>query len=297
MYDAVAEPHEVRERQLPPMKFSNSVRLLRLCFLRPGRCAAARTGDQRPLRSGFSFLSCRRSACPVLVRYARRPGLGFEVGDLLRCRGASFPAVNQLSMGLRRGGREAGGSCSRLFGIDFLLRSRHAFSVHEAKNGGSSFGSVVVRRFWSRGFFGSDGWFSSVRRFRLLLSLVEVCAGGSHYHGGEFSSQAGWCSRSVAVSRKYCQRFKRRSSMLLRWPLARLPHLLFFSLRSLFCGLGCSSTNFSRSVLGNYGRLVALVSLAASLNARSSLTSQHHIGLFELLWWCCVTIVCRSGSG
>ncbi|CAN7055827.1 unnamed protein product [Brassica oleracea var. botrytis] len=66
--------------------------------------------------------------------------------------------------------------------------------------------------------------------------------------------------------------------MLLRWLLARLPHLLFFSSRSLFCGLGCSSTNFSPSVLGNYGSLVALVSLAASLNARSSLTSQHHRG-------------------
>ena len=184
--------------------------------------------------------------------------------------------------------------------IDFLLRSRHAFSVRETRNGGSSFGSVVVRRFWSRGSFGSDGWFSSVRRFRLLLSLVEVCAGGSHYHGGAFviwSTHAGWCSRSVAISRKYCQRFKRRSSMLLWLPLARLPHLLFFSSRSLFCGLGCSSTNFSPSVLGKNGRLVALVSLAASLNARSSLTSQHHRGLFELLWWCCVTIVCSSGSG
>ncbi|CAN6842205.1 unnamed protein product [Brassica oleracea var. botrytis] len=96
---------------------SNKRRLLRLYFLRPGRRMAARTGDRRPLRSGFSFLSCRRSACPALVRYARRPWLGFEVGDLLRCRGASFPAVNQLSMGLRRGGREAGGSCSRLFGV------------------------------------------------------------------------------------------------------------------------------------------------------------------------------------
>ncbi|KAG5400637.1 hypothetical protein IGI04_015244 [Brassica rapa subsp. trilocularis] len=66
--------------------------------------------------------------------------------------------------------------------------------------------------------------------------------------------------------------------MLLQWPLARLPHLRFFSTRSLFRGLGCCSTNFSLSVLGNYGRLVVLVSLATSLNARSSITSQHHIG-------------------
>ncbi|CAN7057690.1 unnamed protein product, partial [Brassica rapa subsp. trilocularis] len=87
-----------------------------------------------------------------------------------------------------------------------------------------------------------------------------------------------WCSRSLADSCRYCQRFKRWSSMLLQWPLARLPHLRFFSTRSLFRGLGCCSTNFSLSVLGNYGRLVVLVSLATSLNARSSITSQHHIG-------------------
>ncbi|KAL0836547.1 hypothetical protein Bca101_088436 [Brassica carinata] len=69
--------------------------------------------------------------------------------------------------------------------------------------------------------FGSGGWSSSVHRFGLLLSLAEVCAAGSHYHGGEFviwSTQAGWCSRSVADSPS---------------------------------GLGCSITNFSMSVLGN----------------------------------------------
>ncbi|KAF3585957.1 hypothetical protein F2Q69_00026773 [Brassica cretica] len=109
-------------------------RLLRLCFLRPGRRVAARTGDRRPLRYDFSFLSSCRSACPALLRYARHPGLGFEVGDLLRCRGASFPAVNQLSLGLRQGGQEAGGSCSRLFGVcvrsifssDLVTHSRSA---------------------------------------------------------------------------------------------------------------------------------------------------------------------------
>ncbi|WZY88075.1 hypothetical protein YC2023_044810 [Brassica napus] len=198
----------------------------------------------------------------------------FEVRNLLRCRGASFrQSISSPRVG--RGGREAGGGCSRFLGvfceIDFLLRSRtRSRSVRRRKGGSSS------DMWWFAASGLGGGWFSSVRRFGLLLSLVEVCAGGSHYHGGEFviwSTQADWCSRSLADSYRYCQRFKRWSSMLLQWPLARLPHLRFFTTRSLLCGLGCCSTNFSLSVLGNYVRLVVLVSLAASLNARSSITS------------------------
>ena len=44
---------------------------------------------------------------------------------------------------------------------------------------------------------------------------------------------------------------------------------------------GSSSTNFSRSVLDGYGRVVVLVSLTASSNVRSLPTSQHHLGSLE----------------
>ncbi|CAG7905828.1 unnamed protein product, partial [Brassica rapa] len=121
---------------------SNKRRFLRLCFLRPGRRVVARTGDRRSLHSGFSFLSCCRSACSTLLRYAHRSGLEFEVRNLLRCRGASFrQSISSPRVG--RGGREAGGGCSRFLGvfceIDFLLRSRtRSRSVRRRKGGSSS---------------------------------------------------------------------------------------------------------------------------------------------------------------
>ncbi|KAF2586070.1 hypothetical protein F2Q70_00036947 [Brassica cretica] len=75
-------------------------------------------------------------------------------------------------------------------------------------------------------------------------------------------TQAGWCSSSVAGSRRSCLWFKGRSSMPLQWP-----------------------ANFGLSVLDGYRHVVVLVSLIATSNARSPLTSQYLIGFLSLFWW------------
>lgn len=58
---------------------------------------------------------------------------------------------------------------------------------------------------------------------------------------------------------------------------------------------GSNSANFGSLVLDGYGRVVVLVSLIAASNARSSLTSQHFIGLLEPLVVVCGAVVCRFG--
>ncbi|CAG7895427.1 unnamed protein product [Brassica rapa] len=60
---------------------------------------------------------------------------------------------------------------------------------------------------------------------------------------------------------------------------------------------GFSSSSFSSSVLDGYGRVMVLVSLTVTACVRSSLTSQHYMGLFELLVVVREAIVCRLGLG
>ena len=69
-------------------------------------------------------------------------------------------------------------------------------------------------------------------------------------------------------------------------------------LRSVFAGVsdGFSSSSFSWSVLDEYKRVVVLMSLTVTASVRSSLTSQHYMGLVELLVVVCEAIVCRLGS-
>ncbi|KAG5378040.1 hypothetical protein IGI04_025882 [Brassica rapa subsp. trilocularis] len=81
---------------------------------------------------------------PALLRYARRPGLGFDLGEALRCRGVSSLVFSQLFLGPRRGGRAVVCGCSRLFGarveIDVLAKiSPGVLSPHS--------GSLVVHYF------------------------------------------------------------------------------------------------------------------------------------------------------
>ncbi|CAF2046773.1 BnaAnng30520D [Brassica napus] len=66
---------------------------------------------------------------------------------------------------------------------------------------------------------------------------------------------------------------------------------------------GSNSANFGSSVFDGYGHVVVLVSLIVTSNVRSSLTSQHFIGLLEplvvavsgsnnyLIWMLCVNCV------
>ncbi|KAF3599991.1 hypothetical protein F2Q69_00037901 [Brassica cretica] len=48
---------------------------------------------------------------------------------------------------------------------------------------------------------------------------------------------------------------------------------------------GRLAANFGLSVLDGYGHVVVLVSLIATSNARSPLTSQYLIGFLSLFWW------------
>ena len=58
---------------------------------------------------------------------------------------------------------------------------------------------------------------------------------------------------------------------------------------------GSNSANFGSSVFDGYGHVVVLVSLIVTSNVRSSLTSQHFIGLLEPLVVVCGAVVCRFG--
>ncbi|KAG5411634.1 hypothetical protein IGI04_007953 [Brassica rapa subsp. trilocularis] len=59
---------------------------------------------------------------------------------------------------------------------------------------------------------------------------------------------------------------------------------------------GFSSSSFSSSVLDGYRRVMVLVFLTVTACVRSSLTSQHYMGLLELLVVVREAIVCRLGS-
>ena len=71
----------------------------------------------------------------------------------------------------------------------------------------------------------------------------------------------------------------------------------FFILSLLSHETDSSSTGFSSSVLDGFERVVVFVLLTATSNVRPSLTSQHYMGLIELLVVVCEAIVCRMGSG
>ncbi|KAF2544206.1 hypothetical protein F2Q68_00028614 [Brassica cretica] len=88
--------------------------------------------------------------------------------------------------------------------------------------------------------------------------LPVVCAGESYYHGGELHVSCACRSKGFGLG---CA--------------------LVFNPAAAEASDGSSSTNFSRSVLDGYRPVVVLVSLTASSNVRSLLTSQHHLGLLE----------------
>ncbi|KAL0642453.1 hypothetical protein Bca4012_040743 [Brassica carinata] len=69
-------------------------------------------------------------------------------------------------------------------------------------------------------------------------------------------------------------------------------------LHSILAGAsdGFSSSSFSSSVLDGYGRVMVLVSLTVTACVLSSLTSQHYMGLLELLVVVCEAIVCSLDS-
>ncbi|KAH0873209.1 hypothetical protein HID58_070571, partial [Brassica napus] len=77
---------------------------------------------------------------------------------------------------------------------------------------------------------------------------------------------------------------KEWSSMPFQWPLAMPPH----------CGPKIRSS--CSDILSCFGPVVVLVSLTATSRVRSSLTSQHLTGLFELHVVVSVAVVCRMGS-
>ncbi|KAL0646834.1 hypothetical protein Bca4012_045125 [Brassica carinata] len=117
---------------------------------------------------------------------------------------------------------------------------------------------MAIRRYRSKGSFGSGSSFSALVVSSSLgsLSIGVVCAGGSFYHGGGLV------------------------------------------LHSILAGAsdGFSSSSFSSSVLDGYGRVMVLVSLTVTACVWSSLTSQHYMGLLELLVVVCEAILCRLGS-
>ncbi|KAL0805311.1 hypothetical protein Bca101_097802 [Brassica carinata] len=77
-----------------------------------------------------------------------------------------------------------------------------------------------------------------------------------------------------------------------RWDLALVLHSILVEASD-----GSSSSNYSSSVLDGFERVVVFVLLTATSNVRPSLTSQHYMGLIELLVVVCEAIVCRMGSG
>ncbi|CAN6930925.1 unnamed protein product [Brassica oleracea var. botrytis] len=78
------------------------------------------------------------------------------------------------------------------------------------------------------------------------------------------------------------------SSVGIGWEVAHVLHSVLAG-----AGDGFSSSSFSSSVLDGYGRVVVLVSLTVTISVRSLLTSQHYLGLLELLVVVCEAIVCR----
>ncbi|KAL0762104.1 hypothetical protein Bca101_078254 [Brassica carinata] len=117
-------------------------------------------------------------------------------------------------------------------------------------------------------------------------------------------AQAQWLARARSSSR-----FKGWSSMLSQWPCALPPHLepplpvgfgwklaLFFIPYLLVQAMALAAPVSVRRFSDGYGRVMVLVSLTVTACVRSSLTSQHYMGLLELLVVVCEAIVCRLGS-
>ena len=144
-----------------------------------------------------------------------------------------FSGGLSVSLWLRRGGREAGGGRSRLFGCGsssiFIFRSRPVPFVfeREVRHGFSGRRRFSASRPW--GHLARDGDSRlMVRRARVLFLLGMVCAGGSFYHSGglwvRVRSRVG--ARTPWLARvRSCLRFKGWSSMPPQWPRALLPHL------------------------------------------------------------------------
>ena len=68
------------------------------------------------------------------------------------------------------------------------------------------------------------------------------------------------------------------NSVGIGWELALVLHFVFAGVSD-----GFSSSSFSWSVLDEYGRVAVLMSLTVTVIVRSSLTSQHYMGLVKLL--------------
>ncbi|KAL0663541.1 hypothetical protein Bca4012_100378 [Brassica carinata] len=151
--------------------------------------ARAGAGGYTVLVSVSSF--CCRFVCLTLLRYARRPGLGFGSGEgsaaeemLLR-----WPLCFLWGFG-EKGERWTKtavgflGSGSRLI---FSLRSRPIVSVREEEERFGSFKASVDLHLGSRRSIGS-GWFLSALdgdvKHWVPLSLAVVCTGRFRYHGG-----------------------------------------------------------------------------------------------------------------
>ncbi|CAN6912123.1 unnamed protein product, partial [Brassica oleracea] len=75
------------------------------------------------------------------------------------------------------------------------------------------------------------------------------------------------------------------------WKLA-----LFFIPYLLVQAMALAAPVSVRRFSDGYGRVMVLVSLTVTACVRSSLTSQHYMGLLELLVVVCEAIVCRLGS-
>ncbi|KAL0662574.1 hypothetical protein Bca4012_099411 [Brassica carinata] len=139
--------------------------------------------------------------------------------------------------------------------------------------------------------------------------ICVVCASSSFYHGGGvvvYAASVAACFASspsdllFAVPDLFFLLFLSDvggSRWLVevggfRWDLALVLHSILVEASD-----GSSSSNYSSSVLDGFERVVVFVLLTATSNVRPSLTSQHYMGLIELLVVVCEAIVCRMGSG
>ncbi|KAG2268892.1 hypothetical protein Bca52824_063447 [Brassica carinata] len=68
------------------------------------------------------------------------------------------------------------------------------------------------------------------------------------------------------------------NSVGIGWELALVLHFVFAGVSDCF-----SSSSFSWSVLDEYEHVAVLMSLTVTVIVRSSLTSQHYMGLVKLL--------------
>ncbi|KAG5378664.1 hypothetical protein IGI04_026506 [Brassica rapa subsp. trilocularis] len=196
------------------------------------------------------------------LRYARSRGLGFDASECSAAEALLLRWYLRLSVA----------QTSRMRGC-FSPSSSGRVALLLRVNGGSPLQIQEVVRlgieFWgSRCFVElrlSPYWHGVCRR---VVSL---------------STQSGWCSSSVAGSRKVMS-----SSVGIGCKLAHVLHSILVGASD-----GFSSSSFSSSVLDGYERVVVLVSLTVTISVRSPLTCQHYLGLLEPLVVVCEAIVCR----